>query len=268
MAHVVWWFSVGGEDQNCLQSFENLEAFLGRFGSFLGSLWALPNCLPKVVPVYVLLTVRSSYMKKNHPSHASPRGQGSTCMGAEQPSPAFVSYQVVHLRRPLRRRPSFASLAFISSQSLATPVTVCGAPSSRPAPKLSCTSAFIWRAASGHSPACHRLPCCLTPKEMHFSPVSAMGQIQKPQPGSPSGALSTRSLPRALVKYQRCPRDTPNTQPVWNWPMESGLAWRTNHKQPRNMGDTLKLPGREKVQQRGSVWWHFDPAVKQRLSRW
>lgn len=119
----------------------------------------------------------------------------------------------------------------LSGLHLATLVTVRGDQSTRPTPKLSCTSAFIW-----HSPACCHLPCRLTPKEMHFSPVSAMGQIKKPQPGSPSGALSTRSLSRALVKYQRCPWDTPNIQPAWNWPMESGLAWRRNHKQPRNMG--------------------------------
>ena len=166
-----------------------------------------------------------------------PRGQGSSRVGAEQLSPAFVSFQVVHLRRPLRRRPSSTSLACISSQHLATPVTVCGAPSTRPAPKLSCTSAFIW-----HWPACRRLPCPLTPKEMHFIPVSAMGQIKKPQPGSRSGALSTRSLSRALVKYQRCPRDTPNIQPAWNWPMESGPAWRRKHKLPRNVGTRWNSP--------------------------
>ena len=206
--------------------------------------------------------------KKSSVPRVAPRGQGSSRMGAEQLSPAFVGYQVVHLRRPLRRRPSFTSLALISSQSLATPVTVCRAPGTRPAPKLSCATAFIWRAASGHSPACHHLPSCLTPKEMHFSPVSAMRQIQKPQPGSPSGALSTRSLLKAPVKHQWCLRDTPNIQPVWDWPVESGLAWRRNHKQPRNTGDMLNLPGREKAQQTGSVWCRFDPAVKQRLSGW
>ena len=188
-------------------------------------------------------------------------------MGAEQLSPALVGYQVVHLRRPLRRMPSFTSLAFISSQSLATPVTaepqvpdlLPSFPALRPSseelpqgtrprvtvclpvwPQRRCISvqSLPWDRFKNHSLG-H--PVALYPPEAFLQPRS-----------------STSGVPETHLISSQCGAG----------PWRVGLHEGGTTNSPGTRRDTLNLPGREKAQQTGSVWCHFDPAVKQRLSGW